>query len=73
MIIKNHLKVNDKYTNKNLAINPKIFPCPLDNIKMNHIFALKVMEMKFGIYYFSIFVEKKINWWWGTVVCNMSR
>ena len=73
MIIKNHLKVNDKYINKNLAVNPKIIAYPLDNIKMNHIFAFKVMEMKNWIYYLSTYVEKKINWWWGMVVCNMSR
>ena len=73
MINKNPLKVNDKYTNKNLAINPKIIPSPLDNIKMNHIFAFTVMKMKNGTYYYSTSGDSKINWWWGAVICNMSR
>jgi len=72
MIIKNPLKVNDKYTYKNLAINAYNYSTPLDNIKMNHIFVRNVMEKKTLTYYFSSFGQNGIIWWY-TMICNMSR
>ena len=72
MIIKNPLKVNDKYTYKNLAINAYNYSTPLDNIKMNHIFVRKVMEKKTATYNFSNYTENRIIWRWYTLICNMT-
>jgi|AP12_2_1047962.scaffolds.fasta_scaffold392846_1 hypothetical protein len=43
---------------------PKFIPNPLDNIKMNHIFTIKVMKKNNGTYIFPISEENRIDWWW---------
>ena len=43
---------------------PKFIPVPLDNMKMYHIFTLKVMKKNIGTYIFPVFEENRIDWWW---------